>query len=75
MSSAVKQSNNKVAAFDLQRQHPLSSPSSVLRSLANVCEDNHIDTFDVYGDFHIGTIYNFPLSKQSNVTNAIISLN
>ena len=60
MSSVVKHSNNnKVIAFDLQRQHPLSSPSSILRSLSNVCEDNQIHSFDVYGDFHLGTFHNF----------------
>lgn len=38
---------------DLQSQHPRVSPSQTLRSLAQFCDDNDIETFDVYGDFHL----------------------
>ena len=35
----------------LQSPHFLLSPADTFRQLANVCESNHIDEFDVYGDF------------------------
>lgn len=37
--------------IDLQAQHPAQTPSQMLRDLAQFCDDNDINTFDVYGDF------------------------
>ena len=37
--------------IDLQAQHPAQTPSQMLRDLAQFCDDNDIDAFDVYGDF------------------------
>ena len=37
--------------IDLQAQHPPQTPSQMLRDLAQFCDENDIDTFDVYGDF------------------------
>ena len=51
----VQASNNRRTTenvVSLQDPHPRESPAAVLRRLADLCDDEGIDTWDVYGDFH-----------------------
>eukprot|EP00977_Amphora_coffeiformis_P023434 scaffold13356_cov147-Amphora_coffeaeformis.AAC.2 len=53
---------NTESVVSLQDPHPRESPAQVLRRLADVCQDEGIDRWDVYGDFHL------PLAKTTTST-------
>ena len=52
-SSSSSSSSSSVLLYELQRYHPKQTPSETLQTLSEQCIKLGIDTFDVYGDFHI----------------------
>ena len=44
------------ASRNLQVFHPPTTPSEALQDLSKHCEELGIDKFDIYGDYHLGTM-------------------